>query len=142
MTTSSENTSGSTPALTVWPILRAHDCHALIDFLVDTVGFRTVAVYGDQNRVEHAELAWPDGGGVMLGSHSDGPWSTKPGTAGMYVVTDQVDALYERVKAAGTEIIMERSDQDYGNREFALRDPEGNLWSFGVYRGAPIPPAG
>ena len=26
---------------------------------------------------------------------------------------------------------------DYGSREFGLRDPEGNLWSFGTYRGEP-----
>ena len=28
-------------------------------------------------------------------------------------------------------------DTDYGSRDFTVRDPEGNLWSFGTYRGAP-----
>jgi hypothetical protein len=28
-------------------------------------------------------------------------------------------------------------DEDYGSRGFTARDPEGNLWSFGTYRGAP-----
>ncbi len=28
---------------------------------------------------------------------------------------------------------MELVDQDYGNREFAVRDPEGHTWSFGTY---------
>jgi uncharacterized glyoxalase superfamily protein PhnB len=27
--------------------------------------------------------------------------------------------------------------QDYGSREFTARDPEGNHWSFGTYRGEP-----
>jgi len=25
-------------------------------------------------------------------------------------------------------------DKDYGSREFGVRDPEGNIWSFGTYR--------
>jgi len=29
---------------------------------------------------------------------------------------------------------MELTDQDYGSREFAARDPEGNVWCFGTYR--------
>jgi len=32
--------------------------------------------------------------------------------------------------------VSEPHDTDYGARECALRDPEGNLWSFGTYRGA------
>jgi uncharacterized glyoxalase superfamily protein PhnB len=26
-------------------------------------------------------------------------------------------------------------DEDYGSRGFTVRDLEGNLWSFGTYRG-------
>jgi uncharacterized glyoxalase superfamily protein PhnB len=29
---------------------------------------------------------------------------------------------------------MELHDTDYGSREYMVRDPEGNLWSFGTYR--------
>jgi len=130
------NTTGTTPAPTVWPTLQAHDAPALIDFLVDTVGFVKAAVYADGDRVAHAQLDWPEGGGIMLGSYqADGPWTRQPGTAGAYVVTDHVDALYERVRQSGAEIISELADQDYGNREFSIADPEGNLWSFGPYRG-------
>jgi uncharacterized glyoxalase superfamily protein PhnB len=28
-------------------------------------------------------------------------------------------------------------DTDYGSRDFAAQDPEGNRWSFGTYRGEP-----
>jgi uncharacterized glyoxalase superfamily protein PhnB len=28
-------------------------------------------------------------------------------------------------------------DTDHGSRDFAVRDPEGNRWSFGAYRGEP-----
>ena len=31
-------------------------------------------------------------------------------------------------------VIDEPNDKDYGSREFSVRDPEGNRWSFGTYR--------
>jgi uncharacterized glyoxalase superfamily protein PhnB len=132
--------SDATPAPQVWPTLRAKDARGLIRFLVDVVGFEETAVYGEGDQVEHAQLSWPLGGGVMLGSarEADGDsWPLRPGTFGAYVVVDDADALYAKVKAGGAEIVTEPSDQDYGSRDFAIRDPEGNRWSFGTYRGEP-----
>lgn len=126
------------PAPTVWPTLQAHDAHALINFLTDTVGFVRTAVYEDAGQVAHAQLDWPEGGGIMLGSYQPGgDWSREPGTFGGYVVTDHVDDQYAKVEAAGAKVVRELADQDYGNREFTIADPEGNLWSFGPYRGEP-----
>ncbi|MGA4848450.1 VOC family protein [Streptomyces sp. G5(2025)] len=125
--------------------LQARDAPALIDFLVDTVGFLRTAVYEDGGRVAHAQLDWPEGGGVMLGSYD--PEATaeacgKPGTSGAYVVTDRVDDLYQRLRAADVKITAEIEDKPYGSREFAVQDPEGNRWSFGTYRGEPRPDPG
>ena len=64
-------------------------------------------------------------------------WARRPGAFGAYVVTDEPDALYERARAAGAEIVSAPHDTDYGSRDFAARDPEGNRWSFGTYRGEP-----
>jgi uncharacterized glyoxalase superfamily protein PhnB len=140
-TTDTANTTDATAGTrppTVWPVLQAYDAPALIDFLVDTVGFLRTAVYADGEKVAHAQLDWPEGGGVMLGSHREGAeWARPPGSFGAYVVTAQVDALYERLREAGVEMVREIADQDYGNREFSLRDPEGNIWSFGYYAGEP-----
>ena len=130
------------PPPQVWPTLRARDARALIRFLVDVVGFEESVVYGEGDRVDHAELTWPLGGGVMLGSMREvdpaTQWSPQPGTFGAYVVADDIDALHVRVAAAGAEITRAPSDTDYGSRDFAIRDPEGNRWSFGTYRGAAI----
>lgn len=134
----SEQAPAQAPAPTVWPTLQARNARALIDWLVDTLGFEETACYEQDGSVMHAELAWPEGGGIMLGDHKPGgEWSREPGTFGGYVVTDHVDALYERAKAAGATIVRPIADADYGNREFAVADPDGNLWSFGYYRGAP-----
>jgi uncharacterized glyoxalase superfamily protein PhnB len=130
-----------TPPPQVWPTLRATDARALISFLVDVFGFEATAVYGDGDRVDHAQLTWPEGGGIMLGSAGDrGPddqWALKPGTFGAYVVTDDVRGVHERAVRAGAEITRPPAETDYGSLEFACRDPEGNLWSFGTYRGEP-----
>lgn len=122
--------------------MRARDARALIRFLVDVVGFREVVVYGTGDAVDHAQLAWPAGGGIMLGTaraDAADQWPLQPGTFGAYVVTAEPDALYARVVAGGADITAELHDTDYGSRDFALRDPEGNRWSFGTYRGEPTP---
>jgi uncharacterized glyoxalase superfamily protein PhnB len=130
-----------TPAPQVWPSLRARDARALIRFLVDAFGFEEVVVYGEGDRVDHAQLHWPPGGGIMLGSArlagSGDDWPLEPGTFGCYVVTDEPDALFARATAAGATVLRELHETDYGSRDFAVRDPEGNHWSFGTYRGEP-----
>lgn len=127
------------PAPTVWPAFQAKDAGAMIDFLT-ALGFRRTAVYADGDLVMHAQFDWPEGGGVMFGSHKPGAeWSREPGTAGFYVVTEYVDEVCQRARDAGAPIVREVEDTDYGNHEFACADPEGNLWSFGTYRGEPSP---
>jgi uncharacterized glyoxalase superfamily protein PhnB len=132
----------NTPLPTVWPGLRARDARGLIRFLVDAFGFVEVVTYGEGDTVDHAQLAWPLGGGIMLGTAKETPddtWPIRPGTAGIYVVTDDPDGLYERATAAGAEVVQKMNDTDYGSRGFAVKDPEGNHWSFGTYRGEPVP---
>ncbi|MEO3813832.1 VOC family protein [Sphaerisporangium sp. B11E5] len=130
-----------TPRPQVWPTLSARDARGLIAFLVEAFGFEETAVYGEGDVVTHAQLDWPLGGGIMLGSEhtaDDGnPWRLTPGTFGTYVVTDDPDALFARATKAGAEVLRGLRETDYGSREFAVRDPEGNLWSFGTYRGEP-----
>ncbi|HVW43556.1 MAG TPA: VOC family protein [Amycolatopsis sp.] len=126
---------------TVWPALRYDEAPGAIRFLVDVVGFREALVVPDeQGDIVHAELRWPEGGGVMLGStkHREGTHARmKAGVGMVYVVSDQVDAVYDRVRAAGARIVEDLNDTDYGSHGFAVEDAEGNQWTFGTYRGAP-----
>ena len=62
---------------------------------------------------------------------------TQPGAFSAYVVTDDPDALLARAVARGAKITTELHETDYGSRDFALEDPEGNHWSFGTYPGHP-----
>ena len=93
---------------------------------------------GSERPVTHAELHFPEGGGVMLGSaSSDGnEFEQLPtGACSLYVVADEPDALFERATRAGATVVRGLEDTGYGSRGFTVRDPEGNLWSFGTYRG-------
>jgi uncharacterized glyoxalase superfamily protein PhnB len=123
--------SDKTPPPQVWPSLRARDARALIRFLVDAFGFEETVVYGEGDRVDHAELAWPPGGGIMLGSGG----GTAAGTFNAYAVTDDPEAVLTRARAAGAEIVGPLEATDYGSVQFAAQDPEGNRWTFGTYRG-------
>jgi uncharacterized glyoxalase superfamily protein PhnB len=126
----------------VWPIFTYRDARAAVTFLVDAFGFEEGAVYAredDETIVDHAELRWPLGGGVMFGSagKDDSPFGQRvTGNDSVYVVCDDPDSLLERATSAGAELVRGLKDEDYGSRGFTVRDPEGNLWSFGTYRGA------
>jgi catechol 2,3-dioxygenase-like lactoylglutathione lyase family enzyme len=49
---------------------------------------------------------------------------------GVIFSTDDVDATFERLRAAGAEVLQEPIDQPYGVRDCAFRDPAGNMLRF------------
>ena len=128
----------------VWPCVVYADAPAAVTFLRDAFGFVPTIVVGtpgDDSVIEHAELVWPEGGGVMLGSagRDDNPFARQPvGGSSIYVVTDDPYGVHDRAIAAGARLVREMRDEDYGSTGFAVADPEGNLWSFGTYRGEPL----
>jgi uncharacterized glyoxalase superfamily protein PhnB len=124
----------------VWPCLRYDDTPAAIEFLKKAFGFEDTLVVpsDDGTDVVHAELHWPLGGGVMVGStaYREGLHAEmKAGSGWVYVATDEPDELFGRAIGAGATELQGLEDTDYGSRGFTVRDPEGNTWSFGTYRG-------
>jgi len=124
------------------PTLRYRDAHAAIEWLGRAFGFEArMVVPDDEGGVAHAQLVGPSGM-IMLGTQRDdefGRWQHSPldfggvGTQSPYVVVDDADAVYERARAQGAEIVYDIRDEDYGGRGFTCRDPEQHLWSFGTY---------
>ena len=124
----------------IYPTFRYRDAAAMIDWLTDIFGFTLHASYkDDKGTVQHAELAYgpsmimlgtlaEDGYGAMVGN------DVVPGAKSTYVAVDDPDALFAKAKAAGVTVLEGLTDRDYGSREFIVRDPEGNVWSFGTYR--------
>ena len=50
--------------------------------------------------------------------------------AGVIFATDDCDATFEQLRAAGAEVLQEPIDQPYGVRDCAFRDPAGNMLRF------------
>ncbi|MFF9646738.1 VOC family protein [Kitasatospora aureofaciens] len=62
---------------------------------------------------------------------------TLPGAFGAFVVTARAEAVHAaRAEAVGAEVIIELHETDYGSRDFAVRDAEGDRWSFGPTPGS------
>jgi predicted enzyme related to lactoylglutathione lyase len=49
---------------------------------------------------------------------------------GVIFTTDDCDATFEKVRAAGAEVTQEPIDQPYGVRDCGFRDPSGNAIRF------------
>lgn len=46
--------------------------------------------------------------------------------ASIMLATDDLDALFQRVQASGADVLQEPTDQPWGSRDCAFRDPAGN----------------
>lgn len=115
----------------IMPYLLYEDCDAALEFLSRAFGFEEVLRYtGAEGYVNHAEMRLGDSV-IYMGDPGDeyrNPAKLGAATVLIGVVVDDVDAAYERAKAAGAEITEEPADQDYGERRFGSRDPEGHAW--------------
>jgi uncharacterized glyoxalase superfamily protein PhnB len=132
--------------MSIYVTLRYDDPRAAMAFLTDALGFTELHVATDDDgAVAHAELRFGDGV-VMIGARKGGSDPFDTGRAVVYLALDDarddpaaVDAHHDRAVAAGAEVVQELVDQPYGSREYAVRDPEGNIWSIGSYRPALTP---
>ena len=117
----------------VSPSLVYRDPRAALEFLERAFGFERGVVVEDGDRIAHADL-WHGDSCVMFGGERSDDLGQPPGSGWNYVVVEDADAHHARAKEAGAEIVMELVDTDYASRDYAARDPEGNVWNFGTYR--------
>ena len=46
---------------------------------------------------------------------------------GVHFQADDLDAAFAKIRDSGAEIVQEPTEQPWGTRDFAVRDPSGNL---------------
>ncbi len=132
--TETKRTSTDAATVRLWASLAFHDADRMIAWL-STIGFTEHSTYRDEaDRVVHAEWLWPGGGGIMFGTMRDDSPLHEPGKAGLYLVCDDPDAVFDAAIAGGATVQRPMVDQDYGGRGGSVLDPEGNHWSFGSYQ--------
>jgi uncharacterized glyoxalase superfamily protein PhnB len=131
----------NTPRATVIPGLRYRNAPAAIEWLCDNLGFtKHLVVPDEEGGIAHAQLTLGNGM-IMLGSVRDnefGKLMRQPDECGgetqsSYLVVEDVDGVYNKVKAAGGEMVVDINDPEYGGRGFSCRDLEGHIWSVGTY---------
>ena len=134
MTTTQHTTDDDTmTGTTVIPILVYEDIEAAHDFLVDTFGFTSGGLYRtDDGTVVHAEVRAGDRPIWLHRVTAEHEMTSPKGAAGSHggleVIVPDVDAHFAKAKAAGAHIDSEPSDQEYGLREYGVRDPENHRW--------------
>jgi uncharacterized glyoxalase superfamily protein PhnB len=124
----------------IWAVMSYADPDAAIRFVTEVLGFEELVLVRDpEGVIRHSEYRWPEGGIVQIaGADPDNPFLAEPGrNNGLYVITQDPQAVWERCQAAGVEILRppEEPHYDPGGMGFSIRDPEGNAWSFGRYSG-------
>lgn len=131
-------------SVAVIPSVLYSNADAGIHWLTTVLGFREYAVYRNhEGVVEHAELLFGDAGMVMLGTAGRNPetaaWNALPrelggkSTGGVYLVVPDCAPVWERVQAAGADVLMPLRSMDYGGQAFTVRDMDGHVWSVGEY---------
>lgn len=118
---------------TITPYLLYEDVASALDFLARAFGFEEQLRFtGEAGYVNHAEMRLGDAA-IYLGDPGGdyrNPKRLGQETVGIYVLVDDVDAHFERAKAAGAEIDQEPEDQEYGDRRYTATDLEGHVWFF------------
>jgi catechol 2,3-dioxygenase-like lactoylglutathione lyase family enzyme len=114
-----------------------HDPDNSLAFYRDTLGLelRSDVARGDFRWITVGAPAQPEVGIVLTnylnGSPADGEavaaLVAKGALNGVHFHTDDLDSSFENVRDAGAEIVQEPTEQPWGTRDFALRDPSGNL---------------
>ncbi len=119
----------------IFPILRYNDARAAIAWLCAAFGFaESFSVPESGPLVRHAQLKLGTNI-IMLGSVRKDDGMVSPQTLGactqsLCVYVKDVDSHFERVLAAGANIVSPPKNTDFGSREYHVRDLEGHPWTF------------
>jgi uncharacterized glyoxalase superfamily protein PhnB len=118
----------------VYPSLTYRDVETALAFLEQAFGFEPEDVGRDeQGTIRHAALRYGQGLVLLQPDRPDELHGSHLGQGWVYVEVADLDAHFERARAAGAEILGEPHEAMGGTvRGYSARDPEGNLWSFGT----------
>jgi catechol 2,3-dioxygenase-like lactoylglutathione lyase family enzyme len=117
--------------------LQVQDPDVALAFYRDTLGMevRNDVANGDFRWITIGSPAQPDVSIVLTnylnGSPDDNDMIAaliaKGALNGVHFRADDLDAAFAKIRAAGAEIVQEPTEQFWGTRDFAVRDPSGNM---------------
>ena len=114
-----------------------HDPDQALTFYRDTLGLEL------RNDVAREDFRWitvgagsQPGVAIVLTNYLNGSPADVDAVAalvakgalnGVHFRSDDLDSTFEKVRDSGAEIVQEPTEQFWGTRDFAVRDPSGNL---------------
>src|SRR5580765_3115426 len=110
-------------SISIIPVFHVSEVDASVRFYTEVLGFSQSFRYGTYLGLKMGKceihICPPDGNGSRIGG----------GNA--YIICDEVDEYFRKIKAAGAKPASEPGDRMYGMRDFVVCDPDGNQLSFG-----------
>jgi len=114
-----------------------HDPDLALAFYRDDLGLelRNDVARGDFRWITVGAASQPDVAIVLTNYLNGSPADSdalaallaKGALNGVHFHTDDLDATFEKLGASGAEIVQEPTDQPWGTRDCAVRDPSGNM---------------
>jgi PhnB protein len=107
------------------PYLNLNDADAFITFVKQAFGAEeSMRMAAPNGKVAHCELAFADSK-LMVSEAMDRP----PMPAALFFYVKDCDAVVEKARAAGAEVVSPPQDQFWGDRHALVRDRFGNAWN-------------
>ena len=122
----------------ITPYLICKNAGAAIDFYKRAFGATELFRIGGPGMVGHAEMKL--GNAIfMLADEFPDMGALSPQTIGgspvsLYVYVEDVDSFAEKAVAEGLEVMKPITDQFYGDRSGAFKDPFGHIWGFATHK--------
>jgi uncharacterized glyoxalase superfamily protein PhnB len=121
------------PVFGVLPELYYQDADGAVRWLCDVFGFEVHYVVPEEDGSVHTAQLQLGNAYVMVRGEKE--QSQSPATSGvhtqslMVVVTD-VEAHHRHSTSRGANLVVDLTDQAYGEREYKVLDHEGHVWVF------------
>jgi PhnB protein len=122
----------------ITPYLTVDDADAAIEFYKRAFGAKERGrMHGPDGKIGHAELEI--GGSLVMLSDALPQFATRSPkelggtTASVFMYVEDVDAVVKRALDAGALIETDVSDQFWGDRFGAIKDPFGHVWGIATH---------
>lgn len=106
-------------------VFHVSELETAVKYYQDILGFKEAFRYGQTAGVEYGPVI------IHLSGPGIGVNKRMVGQGHIYIFCDEVDEYFQDIFRKGALLIIGPDDRGYGMRDFAIRDPDGNILAFG-----------
>ncbi len=119
----------------ITPYLMVGDADKSIEFYKKAFGAElpSPAMKGPNGKTAHAEMKIGDSR-LMIGTQIDGQDNKPTDAMHLYLYVPDADAVFKKANAAGAKSVVDMTDQFYGDRSGAVKDPDGHTWWIATHK--------